>query len=66
MDPLFLAGVASAAAVLLAGVVFGVRGWRRTSGKIVASASGVLLVLLAAWTVIVLVLVVSAEHGAPM
>jgi hypothetical protein len=66
MDLLFYVGVALAAAVLLAGLVFGVRGWQRTSGKIVALTSGVLLASLAAWVAIVLILVVSADRGAPM
>ena len=66
MDPLFYVGVALAAVVLLTGLVFGVRAWQRTSGKIIALTSGVLLASLAAWMTFVLVLVVSAERGAPM
>ena len=66
MDPLFYVGVAFAAVVPLAGLVFGVRRWQQTSGKIVALMSGVLLVSLAAWVAIVIILAVSAERGAPM
>jgi hypothetical protein len=59
--------VVSAIGILLVGsVAFGIARWQQPFGKIAAVLGGLLFIVLAGFTVIVLFLDWSARHGAPM
>jgi hypothetical protein len=62
----FFAGITLAGATLAAGLVFGMVGWRRPAGKALAIASGVLLLALGTFGVLVLALDWRARHGSLM
>lgn len=62
----FFGGVATAAAALIAVLVFGVSRFQKPVGKLVAIAAGVLLVALLAFMLFVLIVSESAQRGAPL
>lgn len=65
-NSVFFGGVAAAAVVLIAAIVFGIGQFQKPVGKIVAIIAGVLLVAVMAFALFVLFVSESARRGAPL
>jgi hypothetical protein len=61
----FISAITVSAAVLVAGLVTGIKNWRSLGGKLVAIAAGLLLLALVAFVSLVLLIVISAQAGHP-
>jgi hypothetical protein len=65
-NALFFSVIALIGAALTAAVIFGITRWKRPLGKVAAIGAGVLLLALAAFVIVLLVLIWSLDHGSPM